>query len=1397
MPRCRAARRRFSNRLAQSNALHRDRRPWSLNPLEPRLLLAADAGAVVAEAAELACSPGTAATGANVAVQAAAAEIVFIDADLDHLDALAGLVREGVDVVLIDSATPALEQIDQVLRGRSGIRALHIVSHGQAGQLQLGGQTLDAAALQSEAARIGSWRSALHHDADILLYGCEVAAGPQGHAFVQAWSSLTAADVAASTDRTGAGHHRGNWVLEVAAGQVDTALLASPTALSRLDMLLPITIRAAGSTGLEQMQLQIDGVAVQTWDNVGGDADARQFQTFTFDAGPGLTADRVRVVFTNAVWNPSQGIDYNLRVDSIEIDGRVFESEDPSVFSTGTWLPADGVQPGFRQSEWLHANGYFQYAEPPVNSGSQITIYAAGSENTEGMELWIDGAKVKVWGNVGGDADAGQFVSYQYTAASTVTPGQVRVHFTGAQWNPAQGIDSNLRVDRIEIDGNTFETEDPSVFSTGTWLPADGIQPGFRQSEWLHANGYFQYADPVINQGSEITIFAAGSENTEGMELWIAGSKVKTWNNIGGDAESRQFVAYQFTAATSVVAEDVQVRFTNAQWNPALGIDNNLRVDRLVIDGVEYQTEAPNVYSTGTWQSGSITPGFKESEWLNASGFFEYGNARNAGVISLQTSVIEVDEDAGQVLVSIVRTVGSDGYITVDYNTETLTAVSGVDFLPATGTITFAEGELLKAIAVTILDDDVEELVEQFNFTIDNVNGGAVLLVPRTALVSIFDDDVLLPEYPDFASAAGLALNGAAGLNNAAVELTPAVNNRAGSAFFDTAITLDNDGSFRSGFSFRIDGGSGGADGLTFTIQNDPRGATAIGAAGGLLGYQGIVNSVAVEFDFFKNEWDVNDNHVSILHGTVSSVLVTKIPEFDLNDGSQYYAWVDYNGVSNVLAVYLSDTATKPALALLKTSVDLEAVVGDSAYFGFTAGTGGLNNSHKLLSWQVDQQVPPQNPSTGEGDAVIAVNVVSSGLFLPTAIDWLPDGTMLIAEKGGVVKTASNGIVAATPFIDISEIVNDARDRGLLDMAVHPDFENHPYVYLLFTYDPPEVYDQPAGTLAGPDGRGNRAGRLIRVTADVTNDYRTAVAGSEVVLLGGNSTWDNFNAFANSTVDFNEPPAGENPDGSYLQDFINSDSESHTVGSLAFGIDGTLFVSIGDGASYNNVDVRADRVQDIDSLSGKILRIDPLTGQGLADNPFYSGDPGSIYNEDPNSNRSKVYQLGLRNPFRISVDSVTGQLYVGDVGWGQWEEINAAGPGANFGWPFYEGGSGTSLVQTSYAATPEGQAFFAENVTVQAAIYALNHQSDNINAIVMGDVYHGSLYGAEYEGDVFFADLGQGIIRHASLDATGAVTDVNVFTSGSSVIVAIRLGPDGALYYVDLDDSLVGRWELV
>ncbi|MGK7888853.1 MAG: PQQ-dependent sugar dehydrogenase, partial [Leptolyngbyaceae cyanobacterium] len=329
---------------------------------------------------------------------------------------------------------------------------------------------------------------------------------------------------------------------------------------------------------------------------------------------------------------------------------------------------------------------------------------------------------------------------------------------------------------------------------------------------------------------------------------------------------------------------------------------------------------------------------------------------------------------------------------------------------------------------------------------------------------------------------------------------------------------------------------------------------------------------------------------------------------------------------------------------------------------------------------------------------------IASGLFLPTAFDWIPGSdTILVAEKDGLVKVVQDGVVQATPLLDLTERVNNAGDRGLGGLAVHPDFANTPYVYLAYTLDPPETQSFPDDRNSKPDGRGNRPSQVIRITVsmDPVTNAVSVVPDSEVILLGNNSLWE-FTTQGNSTAALGRPQSGIAEDGSYIEDYLVTDSLSHSVGMLQFGTDGSLFVANGDGASFNFADPRAVRVQDIDSLSGKILRVDPITGEGLGDNPFFNGDP--------NSNRSKVHSYGLRNPFRFAINKDTNTPYIGDVGWTQWEEINT-GVGVNYGWPYYEGGDNEINLPTSeYDQLPEAQAFYASGELATAPIFAIDHE---------------------------------------------------------------------------------------
>jgi cytochrome c553 len=122
-----------------------------------------------------------------------------------------------------------------------------------------------------------------------------------------------------------------------------------------------------------------------------------------------------------------------------------------------------------------------------LKPGTSITIYAAGNLNTERMALKIDGKTVKTWTNIQGNASDGKFVAYQYTTQESVSASQLQVAYTNDQGK------RDLRVDKILINKTTYQSEAATTYSTGTWSSGKGCGSGYKQSEWLHCNGYFAY----------------------------------------------------------------------------------------------------------------------------------------------------------------------------------------------------------------------------------------------------------------------------------------------------------------------------------------------------------------------------------------------------------------------------------------------------------------------------------------------------------------------------------------------------------------------------------------------------------------------------------------------------------------------------------------------------------------------------------------------------------------------------------------------------------------------------------------------------------------------------------------------------------------------------------------
>jgi glucose/arabinose dehydrogenase len=434
-------------------------------------------------------------------------------------------------------------------------------------------------------------------------------------------------------------------------------------------------------------------------------------------------------------------------------------------------------------------------------------------------------------------------------------------------------------------------------------------------------------------------------------------------------------------------------------------------------------------------------------------------------------------------------------------------------------------------------------------------------------------------------------------------------------------------------------------------------------------------------------------------------------------------------------------------------------------------------------------------------------SVVFSGLTQPTNVEFAKDGRVFVAEKRGLIKVYDN-LSDATPttFANLQTNVYNFWDRGFFGLALDPNFPTKPYVYVLYTYDAqiggtaPRWLDT-CPTPPGPTADGCVvSGRLSRLQADPNTNTMT---GSEQVLI---EDW--------------------------CQQY-----PSHSVGSLVFGSDGALYVSGGEGASYNFADYGQDgnplnpcgdppggagatltpptaeggalRSQDLRTsgdpvgLNGSILRVNPDTGAALPTNPLSVS--GST---DPNARRIIAY--GLRNPFRQTLVARPGtdEIWIGDVGWGLWEEINRiqnpTDPTVeNFGWPCYEGQGrqqgfdalDLNICENLYSqANAVSAPYFAYRAGTQVA--GESCAPSNGSSISGLAFYKGGPYPAEYDDALFFADYTRKCMWVMQKGTNAALPNpgqLKPFVTNAENPVDLEIGPNGDLFYVDFDGGTIRR----
>jgi len=396
--------------------------------------------------------------------------------------------------------------------------------------------------------------------------------------------------------------------------------------------------------------------------------------------------------------------------------------------------------------------------------------------------------------------------------------------------------------------------------------------------------------------------------------------------------------------------------------------------------------------------------------------------------------------------------------------------------------------------------------------------------------------------------------------------------------------------------------------------------------------------------------------------------------------------------------------------------------------FRFITRTGVVVDQHIL-----SKGFAPLDP------ARISFQETASGLTSPIFITNAGDGSdrIFIVEQTGTIRILKNGILQAAPFLDIHTIIRSGGEQGLLALAFHPSYGTNGIFFVVYTA--PRVGD---------------------------------ATGSNLILK----------KFSVSAAN----PDLANPDsGVALLSISHPVNSNHNGGSLAFGTDGYLYWSTGDGGSSGDP---LNNAQQLNNLLGKVLRIDVNSGvpYGIpTSNPFYSSSDPTI--------KKEIWAYGLRNPWRLSFDKLTHDLYIGDVGQSVSEEVDfqAAGSagGENYGWRVMEGGNcynpssgcnqtGKVLPVTEYnhtlgcsitggyvyrgSASPALQGYYLYGDFCSGRLFNLyNDVTLGWRSTQLLDTpYTISTFGEDEQGELYLADYGTGKIYNIRYQEKPLVTSI-------------------------------------
>ncbi|MDP1863954.1 MAG: DUF4347 domain-containing protein [Thiobacillus sp.] len=978
------------------------RRRALIEELEPRLLYSADLAPFALDSLSPAPEHRVIQSDGEFSSVAATIrnELVIIDSGVQDYETLLAdiLGQAGSDrhfsVVVLDANRDGIEQISEVLKQYGNLDAVHLISHGGPGSLQLGNSPLDAASLDSRAAEITAWGAAFNADADWLIYGCDVATGAEGEAFVQRLSQLIRTDVAASNTLTGNTASGGDWDLEFTAGHIETRLAMNATTPSQWQGLLETLANITTANKDNNTSVAVNptsGAFVVTWTSDSAqDGDKDGIFARIYDSGGNPISGQILV---NTITQDKQ-LNSAVAMDSSGNFVVVWESKtiDYGIFAQR--FDATGAKTG----------GLFI-----------VNLTPSGDQTTPAIAMAADGQFVVAWQD---DRNGGDIYVRHFNSAGAATSNEIQANTntSSGQYAPAVAIkDSGSYVVTWQSDtggsgkaifAQRFNAADVKLggeFRVNTYESNDQTEPAIAMAPngsfviaWS-SNGqdgsnrgvYAQRYDPSgVATGIEFRVntYTSGHQDRATVAMDGSGNFVIAWTSDGQDnGGSYGIYAQRYFANGTADGGEFRVNTTTSgdQQNPSSAMSS---AGKLV---VAWDGNGPGDDKGVFWQSYELsnTPPVANPDATSTD--------EDTPVSSVAPGVLgnDTDPDVGAVLSVINILAGSVGTpSTVTAGGVTITGAYGSLLIRQNGSYTYtpnattaqalAAGQVVTDVfTYTLKDDKNATATSTLTVTVNGLNDAPVANTDNYAVTKndtlnvtatgVLSNDIDVDTNPSADTLYVTQVNGLIG--NVGVPVTGAYGTLTLYADGSLLYVSGSVGGFVDSFTYQVSDGKGGTSITNLNISVADTNMAPVANDDAYTVDEDSVLSIPAS-GVLINDTDIDGN---ILTATLISGVSNGMLVFNSNGSFTYTPNANFNGIGingDSFTYQVSDGSLTSNIATVTLSVT--SVNDDPVAYG----DDGAVNQDATLTKDAALGVLSNDTDVDAGDphAVILIEAGSS-----------------------------------------------------------------------------------------------------------------------------------------------------------------------------------------------------------------------------------------------------------------------------------------------------------------------------------------------------------------------------------------------------------------------------------